>query len=155
LDYQRVVEDYHKESDRAAIVLAGSFVEHYLAAYIKRFMIEDEAVTKKLFRGFGPFSTFDQRISGAYAFKLIPSHIRDDLELIRHIRNHFAHSPHATSLTDAEVRDKFYELSTAKDPAYNSKGDGVLTDRRLIYLYAVSNFVVFCHNVQIQHPRAP
>src|SRR5947208_16867313 len=68
-DYQSIVADYHSESDRAAIVLAGSFVEHYLANYLKHFMVQDES-TKPLFSGFGPFSTFDQRISTAYAFKL-------------------------------------------------------------------------------------
>jgi hypothetical protein len=42
-DYQSIVADYHSESDRAAIVLAGSFVEHCLANYLKHFMIQDES----------------------------------------------------------------------------------------------------------------
>ena len=70
-DYHGVVEDYHKESDRASVVLAGSFVEHYLAAYLKHFMIDDASIGP-LFAGFGPFATFEQRISVAYAFSLIP-----------------------------------------------------------------------------------
>ena len=153
-DYQSIVADYHSESDRAAIVLAGSFVEHYLANYLKHFMVQDES-TKPLFSGFGPFSTFDQRISTAYAFKLIPAWIRDDLRLVKQIRNHFAHSPRKTSLTDSKVQTMLSELSTAKDPAFNAKGDGPLTDGRLIYLFAVARFTVFAHTTMQNHPLTP
>lgn len=151
-DYQKLVEDYHKESDRAAIVLAGSFVEHYLAAYLKHFTVQDE-FTKGLFGGFGPFGTFDQRISVAYAFRLIPAHTRDDLLLIKRIRNHFAHSPRATSLIDASVRTLLSQLSTARDPAYNAHGDTPLTDGRLVYLFAVARFVVMAHTNIQNHPK--
>ena len=58
LDYQNIVETYHKGSDRAAIVLAGSFVEHFLAAYLQHFMLNDDSITN-LFAGFGPFASFD------------------------------------------------------------------------------------------------
>jgi len=153
-DYQNIVADYHSESDRAAIVLAGSFVEHYLANYLKHFMAQDES-TKPLFSGFGPFSTFAQRISAAYAFKLIPSWVRDDLLLIKQIRNHFAHSPRKTSLSDSKVQAMLSDLSTAKDPAFNAKGDGPLTDGRLIYLFAVARFTVFAHTTMQNHPNTP
>ena len=151
-DYQQIVLDYHKESDRAAIVLAGSFVEHYLAAYLKHFMVDDKSISK-LFKGFGPFSTFDQRISTAHAFRLIPPHIREDLQLIKDIRNHFAHSPRATSLTAPTVQNMLSKLTTAKDPAYNASSTQPLTDGRLIYLFAVARFVMLAHNTMQRNPR--
>jgi hypothetical protein len=39
-DYQSLAAAYHGESDRSAIVLAGSFAEHYLATYLRHFMIQ-------------------------------------------------------------------------------------------------------------------
>ncbi len=64
-DYQSLATAYHGESDRSAIVLAGSFAEHYFATYLLHFMITDSEVERLFERG--PLSTFDARINGAYA----------------------------------------------------------------------------------------
>lgn len=40
-DYHEVLTELHKESDRAAAVLGGSFVECYLAKYLKAAMVQD------------------------------------------------------------------------------------------------------------------
>jgi hypothetical protein len=96
-----------------------------------------------------------EELSGWMAYlKLIPADIRDDLVHIKRIRNHFAHSPRATSLSDSSVRKDFAELSTARDPSYNAQGNDPLTDKRLIYLFAVANFAVFAHNTMQKYPRS-
>jgi DNA-binding MltR family transcriptional regulator len=153
-DYQDLVGHYHGESERAAIALAGSFVEHYVAHFIRHFMIDDPAVSK-LFDGFGPFSTFDQRISTAYAFRLIPVWIRNDLSTIKDIRNRYAHSPKPIRPDDPKISAMFQKLSTACDPAFNAGGDGPLKDRKLIYLFAVARFVVFAHETMRRNPKLP
>lgn len=88
-DYQSLVTAYHGESDRSAIVLAGSFAEHYLATYLRHFMVADAEI-ERLFE-VGPLSSFDARINIAYAFRLISKTHREDLRLIKDIRNRFAH----------------------------------------------------------------
>jgi hypothetical protein len=45
---------------------------------------------------------------------LIPRVIRDRLEMIRKIRNHFAHSPTPAKFTDAQCRDTLHILATGK-----------------------------------------
>ena len=102
-DYHASLQSFHAESDRAAAVLAGSFIENYLAKYLKIFMVEDGST--KLFDADGPLATFNQRIRIAYAFKLISKVTRDDLFLIAKIRNHFAHHPLNTSFDTAPVSD--------------------------------------------------
>jgi hypothetical protein len=62
-------------------------------------MTDDPAIFK-LFDGFGPFVTFDQKISTAYAFRLIPVWVRNDLSTIKDIRNHYAHSPKPIHVDD-------------------------------------------------------
>jgi DNA-binding MltR family transcriptional regulator len=52
----------------------------------------------------GPLSSFSQRIAIAYAFGLIPKQRYRDFELIRKIRNHFAHHPMDTTFATAEVQ---------------------------------------------------
>ena len=60
--YNDFVKMYNGESDRAAAILAGSFLEHFLANCLKECFIDDKDVDD-LFDGFGPLSTFSQRIS--------------------------------------------------------------------------------------------
>jgi hypothetical protein len=43
-DYQQLVQIYHAESGRAAAVLAASFIEHCLAAFIKHFLVKDNDI---------------------------------------------------------------------------------------------------------------
>jgi hypothetical protein len=50
----------------------------------------------------------------AYVMYLIPRIIRDRLEMIRKIRNHFAHSPTPAKFTDAQCRDTLHILATGK-----------------------------------------
>ena len=60
IDYQNVVKAFHDETDRAAAVLAGSFMESYLAKYLRSYMVDDPKVDQ-LFDGFGPFADFKKR----------------------------------------------------------------------------------------------
>lgn len=151
-DYQSLVVAYHGESPRAAIVLAGSFVEHFLAQYIRHFMVDDPDISR-LFKDFGPFATFDQRISAGYAFRLIPAWIKDDLVLIKNIRNHFAHSPRQLTLDDAKASEMLAKLSTANDQAFEMDKCQPQERKKLLYLFAVARFVVFAHNTMLKHPK--
>jgi hypothetical protein len=146
LDYQKIVESYHGESDRAAALLAGSFVEHYLAEYLKTCCLVSDPDIDELFHGFGPMATFAQRISIAYAIGAIDTGMRDDLRAIKDIRNHFAHHPTEAKFTDAILDKPFNKLSISHDPKFNPAGDKPLTDRRLIYLFGIAWFVIQAHN---------
>jgi hypothetical protein len=138
--YNDVVETYHGESDRAAAVLAGSFVEHYLASYLKEYLVRDSE-TDALFEGFGPLATFSQRISMGAALGLFDSNTRRELRAIKEIRNHFAHHPASASFGDSLLDKHFARLHVTNDPAFNVGGDGPLKDRKLIFLFSIS-FIV-------------
>ncbi len=143
-DYQTLVPAYHGESDRSAIVLAGSFAERYLATYIGHFMIDDPEI-ERLFEA-GPLASFDARINIAYAFRLISSEHRDDLRLIKDIRNRFAHSPQLIDLQRDDIQTMIQKLSmykTLHDPA---TPPNVQKSDRDIFLYSIGMFVVFAHN---------
>ncbi|MBN3002551.1 hypothetical protein JW897_02250 [Chromobacterium alkanivorans] len=110
-DYHKAVEAFHSETDRGAAVLAGSFVESYLARYLRSFMIAGKDI-ENLFDGFGPFSTYSQRIESAYAFSLITQQQRTDLQTIGKVRNHLAHHPLEASFDKPPVIDWCHNLST-------------------------------------------
>ena len=135
-----MVGTFHKESDRGAAILAGSFLEHYLGLYLRSLTVDDK-IAGKLFDGMGPLATFSQRIAIAYAFGFIDKRQHSDLELIRKIRNYFAHHPIQGTFQAEEVETKAVMLSTYGDSPSGYKADHA----RQVYLFACG---VLCGNFE-------
>jgi hypothetical protein len=104
LEFNSIFDSYANESDRAAAILAASYLDSYLEECIKFFLVDDPYI-EKLFKGTSPLSTFSSRIDMAFALGLITEEIKKNLDYIRKIRNHFAHYPTVTSFTDSHVRN--------------------------------------------------
>jgi hypothetical protein len=113
-DWNEMVGSFHAESDRGAAILAGSFTEHALGRYL-RFRMKDPKVADDLFAPMAPLANFAQRIAIAYAFGLIPEILYRDFDIIRRIRNHFAHHPMDASFSVPEVRQLAARLSSMED----------------------------------------
>ena len=96
-DYNKIVDFYHEESDRAAAILAASFLDDYLGQFLKEFMINDQKVCNKLLKGLGPLASFSARRECAYAFGYINKYTRNNIKHIANIRNKFAHSHEVNS----------------------------------------------------------
>lgn len=140
-DYNATVSYFHDQKDAAAAIVAGSFVEHHLGNYLQHFMVQDEKFLKTLFGPTGPISSFSQRIQIAFALGHIDEVCRQDLDMIRTIRNYFAHAPTATNFQDGKVLKAIEKISFSKMPAWKADGPEPLRDPRLIYLWTISNFV--------------
>ncbi|MBU4264230.1 MAG: hypothetical protein KKC76_20460 [Proteobacteria bacterium] len=148
-DYHKAVEAFHGESDRAAAVLAGGFIESYLAKYLRSFMVADDSVTE-LFDGFGPFADFKQRYEAAYAFGFLSSTQRSDLKFVAKVRNHFAHHPLEASFDKAPVSDWCSHLSTK---GIQCQVPGFQHTNRELYLLAVSMCVASWHNAMLKREK--
>lgn len=140
-DYQKAVEAFHGETDRAAAVLAGGFIESYLAKYLRSFMVADVPETD-LFENFGPFATLNQRYETAYAFGWLSNAQRNDLKFVAKIRNHFAHHPVHTSFNEGPVSDWCRQLSSVGSQAQL----GITHTNRDVYLLSISMCVGVMHN---------
>jgi DNA-binding MltR family transcriptional regulator len=137
MDYNSMVEFYQKESDRAAAILAASFLEAYLAQFLKKFMINDQQLCDNLLNGFGPLATFSARIKCAYAFGYIDEETRNNLNYIRKIRNEFAHNHELNSFADSPIPDLCQNLSMS------ASLEGI---SRLQYIWAISIIVGKLHH---------
>jgi DNA-binding MltR family transcriptional regulator len=71
----------------------------------------DHKRVDSLFAGFAPLATLSAKISICYAFGLIDENLLHDLDVIRKIRNRFAHDPTNKEFFDASV---FQQLSTLR-----------------------------------------
>lgn len=142
VNYNKVVESFHSETDRAAAVLAASFVECFLEKLLKWFM-RDDSLTDDLFVGHGPLSTFSARSDCAFTFKIIDETLHRDLKFIRKIRNHFAHHPSDATFNESPVTDFCRELSTAQQ----------CETARSMYLIAVGLAVGSMHNIMVTNKK--
>ena len=85
-----------KESDRGVVLISASFLEEALEALIRaRFSIrhtKSKSSINPLFDSFGPLSSFSAKLKICYAMDLIGEWMYRDLEIVRKLRNDFAHS---------------------------------------------------------------
>lgn len=104
LEFNSIVDSYQNESDRAAAILASSYLETYLGECIKFFLVDHKSI-EELFEGYNALATFSARTDIAFALGLITEELKRNLYYIRKIRNHFAHHPKVTSFADSHVRN--------------------------------------------------
>jgi Domain of unknown function (DUF4145) len=103
---------HHKMSHATVVVTAASILDVELKRCIKTKMRSlDKKTEKRLFRGYGPLSSFAAKIDLAYALDIIPPDIHAELNKIRDIRNDFAHTTQPLSLDREPVRPLFDSLN--------------------------------------------
>jgi DNA-binding MltR family transcriptional regulator len=111
-----------KESDRGCALVAAAFLEEELAILLRGYFIDDDKCIKNMFGPFGVLDSFSSKILMAYCLGLISKKAKTDLELIKRIRNKYAHNAKAVSFNDADIillcnklhHDVYLEISTPK-----------------------------------------
>jgi DNA-binding MltR family transcriptional regulator len=94
-------------------VVAGEDLNQRLELLLKCFLLDEHRREHKLFGDSQPLGNFYARIEMAAALGLISRDERDDLNLIRQIRNHVAHHPLGElSFDDAKIKTKCARLKT-------------------------------------------
>lgn len=112
--YSQFVNDFHKESDRAAGTLAAAYLDQALRKCLLSYLRDDQIVLDLFDKSFGPLSSFSARSKVAFALGLIDKDTLRDIDIIRDIRNHFAHHPLGTSFSNPDVKHLCNELTMAK-----------------------------------------
>jgi len=97
--------------ERGLVLSLAAFAEEALGHLLKTYLLKNVSA-EKLLDGFNaPFGTFSTRIKGCHALGLIEDTQANDLELLRKIRNEFAHSWSPIRLDDQRNRSLISDLS--------------------------------------------
>ena len=121
--------DLFDESDRGAAIVGAALLEDTLATLLKDNM-SSVAMSQKQVRDIfdlsGPLSNFSAKISIAFAFAFIDKVTFNDLQIVRRIRNSFAHSAGKLSFADVSIASQvqnMYCFRYAKDqlPFFSSE----------------------------------
>jgi DNA-binding MltR family transcriptional regulator len=110
-----LAKEFQGETDRAAAVLSAAYLDHLLERLIAAAMaLEYKQVDGLLYRdGYGPLGTFSAKISVAYCLGLLDRNQRSDLDIIRYVRNRFAHRFTDLTFEHSEIADRCLNLKGA------------------------------------------
>jgi hypothetical protein len=116
------LEDFNKETARGAALAAAAFIDDLLEKTVIAFLADNES-GPKLTRGFGaPLGTFAARVAACHAMGLISDRECRECEIIRKVRNEFAHKIRM-SFDDDKVRGLCASLTFSAAPIEGGKFD--------------------------------
>jgi hypothetical protein len=98
------------EGERAAVVLGAARLDVSLERLLKKLMRPHRGGSDNLFDPDRPVSSFSAKIALAYRLGVIDSNFEHALQMIRKIRNVFAHSINVASLDDPPHNGQLNEL---------------------------------------------
>lgn len=87
---------YDEKDDRSIAIVGGTFLELALDHILRAFLPEEDKEVNKLFEFNNALGNFSNKITMVYSLGLIDKLIKDDLHLVRKIRNEFAHDLYAS-----------------------------------------------------------
>jgi DNA-binding MltR family transcriptional regulator len=127
-------------SDRAIGIIAASLVEIHLTKLLKQAFISEtktgskETVQDRMFQSSGPFGPFTTKIRMAYLMGLISEEFYKNLEIMREIRNRFAHHTEIGSFDTQEISSRCFNF-TLVDKYISDEHAGRHGDPSALFLY--------------------
>ena len=116
-EWAQIAQEIAGVSDRSAAILVAAHVDVALSHLIEAelFLPLEEDALKPLYERDGALSTFFSKIVLGYAMFLYDDKTRDDLEVIRRVRNAFSHVRRSISFDTAEIVEECKKLQTMND----------------------------------------
>lgn len=99
------------ESDRGLVLISAAFLDDLLEGRMRHLLRKgNNSARNKLFDAVGPFSSVSAKIETLFCFGDISKDIRDDLNIIRKLRNDYAHEWQDFTLLEPKNRDCISKL---------------------------------------------
>lgn len=100
-----------KHDDPSMVLALATFIEDTLGRLLLAYFRNCKA-TRELVEGFNaPLGTLGTRAKAAYAFGLLTKEQYQDIEILRKVRNHFAHNWEGVSLQRSDIQSMIGQLS--------------------------------------------
>jgi len=99
------------ESDRGLVILAAAWIDSLLEIKFRKEFAKGSAKAREsLFAAGGAFSSFSAKLNAAFCAGWIDSDVYHDANIIRKLRNDFAHKLKPAPLTDGKVCENLQGL---------------------------------------------
>jgi hypothetical protein len=97
------LKEFQEESDRGAALVGAALLDARLERLLLAHMLPGKVAGELVNGRNAPLGTFSARINLCYALGLITTAERHDLNLVRSIRNEFAHREHGITFSDDRI----------------------------------------------------
>lgn len=111
----KVLAETGKESDRAAAVLICAEIDNAVVRLLENYLLPPVKKSSRFLEQDGPLGPFSARIEAVYRLGLIPPVFHHDLQIMRSIRNDFAHGKSGLSFASNRISDLCKNLLIAED----------------------------------------
>lgn len=106
-------------------ILGQALIEHELDRHIRRKLKHrDNDTWEHLTAESGPISTFARKIALGHALGIYDKRMKDDLDIIRKIRNVFAHAKRMVKFENPAIRKELRKIVVSRDKSHRSIRDG-------------------------------
>lgn len=120
----RIGDELKKESDRGCALVAAAYLENEINELLDRFFVKQGARARAaLFDFNGPVGTFSSKIKMSAALGLIPEEIYSSLDIIRKMRNEFAHLHEPLDFESSNIKQRVQNLLPSLDTPQESTRD--------------------------------
>lgn len=146
--FDLLIEQFSKESDRAAVILVASIIDETLETLLKAYLVPIPNAQDSLFdSATSPLSNFSSKIDMAFRVGLISGKFARDLHIIRKIRNSFAHDIYGCDFNNGKVMSRVRELenSASRDwiasKSSIKREDNLLDGTRGVFLFITAAMI--------------
>lgn len=116
--HKLIAQTLLKESDRGCAIMGAALLadalEDLLRSFFRQAPEDVRGVIDPLFSGYAPLATFSARIQVAFAIGILPRDLRDKIEVVRKLRNSFAHEWGPIDFDDPRCTDRLAFLMAVK-----------------------------------------
>lgn len=144
----KFLKEFQKETDRATAILGVCYLDKTIENLLTKFFIPNSKFIEKYIIGNSlttAIDTFSKKIRLAYGLGLLREEEYNDLEIIRDIRNDFAHKLHGLSFETQSIKDKSFNLKIAQatigGPLLKAKFKDSSLFRYKLSVVVIGNFI--------------
>lgn len=112
-DIDGFLAEFQSESERATAILGAAYLDEQLLQLLTAYFVDDDA-SQELLSTEKPLGAFGARILTAYCVGLLAREDYQDLNIIKSIRNDFAHHLHGLSFSKESISQKCAKLQIVK-----------------------------------------
>jgi mannitol operon repressor len=102
-DLAKFVEELKRETDRGLPLVGTALIDEKLRDTLEAFLIEKKIAKKLLDEPNSTLGSFSSRLDMCYALGLIDNYEYNEINLLRKVRNEFAHSKHGISFKTDKI----------------------------------------------------
>ena len=111
---REALDELQASTDRAIAIVGAVLIDNGLRVLITAHLRADHDIENQVFQHTGPLGALGPKVRLAYMMSLIEKEAYDDILLIEHIRNRFAHRLECKSFDHALIAKLILKLSTDK-----------------------------------------